>query len=508
MLDGYKMNSNIDNQSDYYSWAVINFGNNDFNDQRLTDRCVNIAEAVMTHLNNFIAGLYSNMSAVIAAYRFLQSEKTSFNSVTETHRNNTFESIMQLGKQAQAAGEKKPIVLLVGDTSEVNFGYGRKIKGAGPIGEHNKGKGFVYHANLAFDYTAKQILGLISAMIKNRTPRPKQKNGSELSSYQRALIPDRESALWIDSKKGLKPLLDLVELVCVNDRGADFYEHYHLLFSEGLSFVIRAAQKDRVIAPPENPEQRIHLYEYICNQPVQGEQTIEVTGQIVKNKKQPYRKSPLLIRFGSFLLLPSAVATKSLGIDKQEPFKVNFIHIQEDSSRSVDANGKPCEVKEQIEWILLTNRPVTSVDEALEIRNMYQSRWMIEEYFCALKSGCGLEDSRLENADSLKTLCGFYSVCAVFLLSLKYLQNINPDTDVYKIIPKEWIIVLQKKVGVKYPVKTVRDFYIGVAKLGGYLNRKSDAPPGWKRIWNGFNELLPLVEGYKLAMEIFPEKFV
>ena len=500
------MGNNTDKQNECSSWAAMNFGNNDFNDQRLNRRGVNIAEAIMTHPKNFVSGLYMNASDSEAAYRFLRNEKTSFDSVTETHRNNTYQAIMQLGEQAQAAGEKKPVVLLVGDTSEVNFGYKRKIKGAGPIGEHNQGKGFVLHTNLAFDWNAKQLIGMASALLKNRTARPKQKNGRKISSYQRALIPDRESALWIDSKKGLKPLLDSVELVCVNDRGADFYEYISQLNHDGFSYVIRAAQKDRVVASPENPEQRIHLYEYICSQSVQGEQTIEVTGQIVKNKKQPYRKSPLLIRSGSVLLLPSAVATKSLGKGKQEPFKVNFVHIQEDSSRSVDSNGKPCEVKEAVEWILLTNRPVSTVEDALEIRNMYQSRWLIEEYFCALKSGCGLEDSQLQSADSLKTLCGFYSVCAVFILSLKYLQNFNPETDVYTIIPKEWIVVLQQKAGSKFPIKTARDFYIGLAKLGGYLNRKNDAPPGWKRIWNGFSGFLPLVEGYKLAMELFPEK--
>ena len=114
----------------------------------------------------------------------------------------------------------------------------------------------------------------------------------------------------------------------------------------------------------------------------------------------------------------------------------------------------------------------------------------------------------MQSADSLKTLCGFYSVCAVFILSLKYLQNYNPETDVYTILPKEWIVVLQQKAGSKFPIKTARDFYIGLAKLGGYLNRKNDAPPGWKRIWNGFSGFLPLVEGYKLAMDLFPEKII
>ena len=501
------MEDNKDKQNEHYSWTEMNFEKNDFNDKRLNRRDVNIADAILTHPPKLVSGLYANAYDSVAAYRFLQNDKTSLDSVTQTHRNNTCEAIVQLGKQALDAGEKKPVVLLLGDTSEVNFGYKRKIKRTGSTGAHNQGKGFLLHANLAFDWNTKQLIGMLSALLKKRTARPKQKNGRALSSCQRAQISDRESALWIDSKKGLKPLLDAVELVCVNDRGADFYEYLSQLNRDGFSYVIRVGQKDREVATPENPEQRIHLYEYICSQPVQGEQTIEVTGQIVKNKKQPYRKSPLLIRSGSVLILPSAIATKLPDKGKQEPFQVNVVHVVEDASRSVDANGKACEVKEAVEWILLTNRPVSNIEEALEIRNMYQSHWLIEEYFCALKSGCGLEDSHLQSADSLKTLCGFYLVCAVFILSLKYLQNYNPETDVYTIIPKEWIIVLQQKTGPKFPVKTARDFYIGLAKLGGYLNRTNDAPPGWKRIWRGFSELLSLVEGYRLAMKLFPKNF-
>ena len=75
------MNYNIDNQNDYFSWAVKNFGNNFFNDQRLTKRCVNIAEAIMNRPKSFINGLYANTPAIIGAYRFFQSDNTSFYSV-------------------------------------------------------------------------------------------------------------------------------------------------------------------------------------------------------------------------------------------------------------------------------------------------------------------------------------------------------------------------------------------------------------------------------------------
>jgi hypothetical protein len=44
------------------------------------------------------------------------------------------------------------------------------------------------------------------------------------------------------------------------------------------------------------------------------------------------------------------------------------------------------------------------------------------------------------------------------------------------------------------------DFYVrAVARLGGYLDRASDAPPGTTVIWRGFSRLADLVEGARIA---------
>nr|WP_264214426.1 IS4 family transposase [Leisingera thetidis] len=43
-------------------------------------------------------------------------------------------------------------------------------------------------------------------------------------------------------------------------------------------------------------------------------------------------------------------------------------------------------------------------------------------------------------------------------------------------------------------------FYVrAVARLGGYLDRASDAPPGTTVIWRGFSRLADLVEGARIA---------
>ena len=44
------------------------------------------------------------------------------------------------------------------------------------------------------------------------------------------------------------------------------------------------------------------------------------------------------------------------------------------------------------------------------------------------------------------------------------------------------------------------DFYVrAVARLGGYLDRTSDPPPGTTVIWRGFSRLADLVEGTRIA---------
>ena len=49
---------------------------------------------------------------------------------------------------------------------------------------------------------------------------------------------------------------------------------------------------------------------------------------------------------------------------------------------------------------------------------------------------------------------------------------------------------------------TVGDFWIEVARMGGYLARKGDGPPGWKTLWKGWLHLQVLLEGVHLASHL------
>jgi hypothetical protein len=49
---------------------------------------------------------------------------------------------------------------------------------------------------------------------------------------------------------------------------------------------------------------------------------------------------------------------------------------------------------------------------------------------------------------------------------------------------------------------TIREFYREVAKLGGFLGRKSDGEPRWITIWRGWQKLYMFIHGAELAQTI------
>src|SRR3954471_15264590 len=74
---------------------------------------------------------------------------------------------------------------------------------------------------------------------------------------------------------------------------------------------------------------------------------------------------------------------------------------------------------DRLEWLLLTTRPVESLDQALEIVSWYTRRWIVEEFHKAWKTGCRAEERRLTQADRLVPLLGALAIVAVRLLTLR-----------------------------------------------------------------------------------------
>ena len=79
---------------------------------------------------------------------------------------------------------------------------------------------------------------------------------------------------------------------------------------------------------------------------------------------------------------------------KRFPKKVNVVLAREDGTTPVG--------EKSLEWLLLTNRPITTVEELTQVVLGYAQRWRIEEFHRTWKSGAC---NRLLNSDSEAAKC-------------------------------------------------------------------------------------------------------
>jgi len=182
-------------------------------------------------------------------------------------------------------------------------------------------------------------------------------------------------------------------------------------------------------------------------------------------------------------------------IGKQKKYslqELQIIHAKEDC---------PPEGRTPICWKLITNLAVKSHDDAVHKLHWYALRWKIETFFKTLKTGCKAEDIRLTTADRLANCIALCCVVAWRVSWLTMLSREVPEASPAAVFTEAERRMLELATpDRKQEEPRNLDFYVkAVARLGGYLDRASDAPPGTAVIWRGFSRLADLVEGARIV---------
>ena len=153
-----------------------------------------------------------------------------------------------------------------------------------------------------------------------------------------------------------------------------------------------------------------------------------------------------------------------------------------------------------IRWVLLTSLPVDTFEEAWQVIEDYENRWLVEEYHQVLKTGCSIESPALRTAERLGPLIALTSVIGIRLFQLKLIGRSQPTAKASTHVPSTWLKCLKL---VRPKLKTgdlsVYAFFRELAKLGGFLARQGDGEPGWQTIWHGYQRLHALLDGLQIA---------
>lgn len=466
---------------DAHVWAEEQFSQCDLKDERRTQRLVDIAANTLTHPSGSLPEQTADAADLKAAYRLFGCEDVTFEDIVGPHL-------------AQTRRRSPGVYLVLNDTTEVDFGIRRKLRGMGPTG-NGGGWGFLLHSALLVSGESEAIYGLAGQKIRYRKPAPKKENSTQ------RLKRDRESVLWGQVIDLVGPPAEGVQWVHVMDRGADNFEVYCHCREQQADWVVRVTQKQRGAIVPDG--QTVTLKRYLPTLPSCGNYELRLRARAAQPKRghkparkaQPARTAMVEVRFGPLRIpFPKQKSPYLKGL-RPVPIAMWVVHAVE-----VD----PPKDVEQVEWILLTSLPVAGFDEAWRILEYYEKRWLIEEYHKALKTGCRVESRQLQSKEGLERITALLSVVAVRLLQLKSAARTNPACPARHLVPLHWIKMLlaARKRSKLTVAMTIREFYREVAKLGGFLGRKSDGEPGWITIWRGWQKLYMFIHGAELAQAI------
>ncbi len=136
---------------------------------------------------------------------------------------------------------------------------------------------------------------------------------------------------------------------------------------------------------------------------------------------------------------------------------------------------------------------VKDFESACQCLKWYSDRWLIERYHYCLKSGCRIEQLQLEDGERIKRALATYAIVAWRLLWLTYEARKNPERTVEGILEThEWQALYCKIHKTNKPpneAPSLGECVRWIARLGGFLGRKSDGDPGIQTLWRGFQRL-------------------
>ena len=448
-------------------WAQEEFALAQLGDQRRTDRLVKIAAGLAHSPGGTLPQAFPEWKELKAAYRFFNQPQASYERILTPHWGRTLEGCRVPGEY-----------LLIEDTSLLDYTKHPATEDLGMIGDGG-GRGFYLHSTLAVRVEAWDleqrpegvVIGLLKQQCVNRWGHASFKEEKRRQRLMRSRMSERWAGLF--DEVGGPP--EGSQWIYIADRESDCYETIERCQRRGVDFLIRACQNRRLA------EGEACLREAVAKAPVLGRMRVELRGQ----SGQSARQATVEAR-GARLFLRGPWRPGG----RRPDFAVNVVEVRE---VEVPAGAEP------LCWILLSSLPCERWAEVQRLVGRYTARWLVEEYHKALKSGTRVEQSQLERAYRLESLVAVLALVAVRLLNTKLLARGRPESyEAAENFGPEMLRLLDKKLGEPKGGWTNRNLIRSLAKLGGFIGRKSDGEPGWQTIWRGWQRLIWMCEGVNL----------
>ncbi|HEY7617755.1 MAG TPA: IS4 family transposase [Terriglobales bacterium] len=451
-----------------------------FCDPRLGRRFRKLVGQLATSLGQTIPLACQDWTNTKAAYRFLSNGRVKETAILAGHFQATRERFAATGGP----------ILVLHDTTE--FSYTRESKEAIGILYRSCGRkdkegrprlhtlcGILMHASLAV--TAEGLpLGL--AAIKFWT-RSKFKGTNALKrkvNPTRVPIEAKESVRWLENLRQSTQLLDEPSrCIHIGDRESDIYELFCAAQESGTKFLVRTCV-DRVAGDGQHT-----IAALMRRIKVKAIHHVEV-----RDAKGTVSQATVKVKYHRLRVYPP------MGKQKQyPPLMLTVIYAQESSTP---------QGREKIDWKLITNLPVRSRKDAVEKLAWYAMRWRIETFHKILKSGCRAEASKLRTAERIVNLIAMFCVLSWRIFWMTMMNRVAPVAPPSVALTRVETQLLDRLFpeAPKRRKPTLSTYLVKIARLGGYLARTKDSPPGNMVMWRGLSRLTDIELGFLLGGQL------
>jgi hypothetical protein len=414
------------------------------------------------------------------SYRVFGNKHVSFERLFDAYASGTSE-------RARGRG----LVLAIHDTTNCMFRHADPRE----VGYLNTGKpGFLLHLTLVVDTQQwRRPLGLTHAEVLPRSKKPGHgKSKHSMTGGQTKKLANKEFLRW---QRGIDVTEDRLAgtgtaILHIADREADSYELMATCLAAGRRFIFRARNCRTV----DHDGERVPIRDFVVDE-----------GRVVLEREVPLSRRLGTSSPASRSAHPpreSRVASLSFSATKVTLRRPNIVGAH--MPRSIDINvlhvfePNPPSDQEPVEWLLYTTEPLKTRRNVEDVVDFYRCRWLNEELNKALKTGCVVQERRLESLDALTTMLALSLPIAVELLTLRTLARTDPSSPAELVFHKQELAALRHISHRPLPKNpTVQDALWCVAGLGGHI--KNNGPPGWQVLQRGMEKFVAFAAGWCAA---------
>lgn len=431
-------------------------------DERLNARAVKSFSLIQKSPRLPLPAIFTNYADLEGFYRLMKNERLKPSNMIHEIALENIENLKEI--------EKNDGLVVIHDTSFINPKFNLKNKS---IGERGLGT----HVSLiASAGASSSVYGVVNTSFFER-----DKNG-------RKVIVGKESERWLSSviasEERLGPSVTAIHLM---DREGDIQELLCEMNSMGARYVVRASHNRRI---EDGVDERL----FSRMRALKTQLSLEAN----LSKREPHRLKNIkgLYPARSTRLAQLSVSSLSTAIVNENNYRKK--HLPEECEVNIVRvwENNPPKGEPGVEWFLLTSEPIKTREQLSKVINLYRRRWLIEEFFKGLKTGCNIEHKQFEEVETWKKLILFYMPIAARILNLRVIDQACLNSLRFSFTKEEKKVLETIK---KTKIKTVKDYLYTLANLGGHI--KYNGPPGWITLYRGQEKLELLVAGYKLRCD-------